>query len=141
MGEEETLERNKQVVRQAIQALNDRDLDRFFSYHTADTTSHEVYFPAPLGRAEFRAFLEEWLVAYPDARIDTRNMVAEGDVVAVENVFSATFARPFRGAQPTGRSFTIREGVFFELRDGKIHRARIYLDQKTAEQQLGLGGA
>jgi steroid delta-isomerase-like uncharacterized protein len=138
--ERQKLERNKNVVRLAIQALNERDLDRFFSYHTEDTTSHEVYFPAPLGRQEFRAFLEEWLVAYPDAHIDTQTMTAEGDSVAVENVFSATFRRPFRGTAPTGRSFTIREGVFFELADGKIRRARIYLDQKTAEQQLGLGG-
>lgn len=140
MTPEEKAEHNKHVVRQAIQALNDRNLDRFFSYHTEDTTSHEVYFPAPLGRHDFRAFLEEWLAAYPDAHIETQAMIAEGDRVAVENVLTATFRQPFRGTAPTGRPFTVREGVFFELADGKIRRARIYLDQKTTEQQLGLGG-
>jgi steroid delta-isomerase-like uncharacterized protein len=131
-------ERNEEIVRQAIQAFNDRDLDRFFSLHTEDATSHEVYFPEPLERNEFRAFLEEFLEAYPDARIETQNMVAQGNQVAIENVFTATFLKPLKGVQPTGKSFTIREGVFFELKDGKIHRARIYLDQKTAEEQLGL---
>jgi steroid delta-isomerase-like uncharacterized protein len=131
-------ERNKEVIRQAIQAFNDRDLDRFFSLHTEDTTSHEVYFPEPLGRDQFRAFLEEFLEAYPDAHIETQNMVAQGNQVAIENVFTATFLKPLKGVQPTGKSFLIREGVFFELKDGKIHRARIYLDQKTAEEQLGL---
>jgi hypothetical protein len=33
----------------------------------------------------------------------------------------------------------VREGVFFELEGGKIKAARIYLDQKTIEEQLGLG--
>jgi steroid delta-isomerase-like uncharacterized protein len=131
-------ERNKEVVRQAIRALNERDLDRFFSYHTDDTMSHEVYFPKPLTRDEFRAFLEEFLDAYPDARIETQTMVAQGDFVAIENVFTATFAKPLKGMQPTGKTFTIREGVFFELKDGKVRRARIYLDRKTLEQQIGL---
>lgn len=139
MAPEQTREeRNKEVVRQAIRALNERDLDRFFSYHTEDTTSHEVYFPKPLTRDELRAFLQEFLEAYPDARIETQNMVAQGDQVAIENVFTATFTKPLKGVQPTGKTFTIREGVFFELKDSKIRRARIYLDQKTLEQQLGL---
>ena len=132
-------EQNKETVRSAIQALNDRDLDRFFSYHTEDTTSHEVYFPKPLQRDEFWEFLSEFLSAYPDAHINTQNMIAEGDAVGVENVMTATFANDFRGARATGRSYTVREGVFFELEGGKIKAARIYLDQKTIEEQLGLG--
>lgn len=127
-----------EVVRQAIQAFNERDLRRFFSLHTEDTTSHEVYFPEPLGRDAFRAFLEEFLEAYPDAKIETQNMVAQRNQVAIENVLRGTFMKPLKGMQPTGKSFTAREGVFFELKDGKIHRARIYLDQKSIEQQLGL---
>ena len=133
-------ERNKQVVADAIAALNDRDLDRFFSLHTDDTTSHEVFFPAPLERAEFREFLGEFLRAYPDARIETHAMIAEGDTVAVENVLTATFSSRFRGQAPTGRSYTAREAVFFELVDGRIRAARIYLDQKSIEAQLGLDG-
>jgi steroid delta-isomerase-like uncharacterized protein len=131
-------ERNKQVVANAIAALNDQDLDRFFSLHTEDTTSHEVFFPAPLKRTEFREFLGEFLRAYPDARIETRAMIAEGDTVSVENVLTATFTGPFRGQAPTGRSFTAREAVFFELDDGRIRAARIYIDQKSIEAQLGL---
>ena len=132
-------EQNKETVRSAIQALNDRDLDRFFSYHTEDTTSHEVYFPKPLQCDEFRAFLGEFLRAYPDAHIETQNMIAEGDTAAVENIMTATFTHDFRGVEATGRKYSVREGVFFELEGGKIKAARIYLDQKTIEEQLGLG--
>jgi len=131
-------EENKETVRNAVQALNDRDLDRFFSYHTEDTTSHEVYFPRPLQRDEFREFLGQFLQAYPDAHIETQNMVSEGNTVAIENVMTATFANDFRGVKATGRRYSVQEGVFFELEGGKIKAARIYLDQKTLEEQLGL---
>lgn len=131
-------EHNAETVRRAIDAFNRRDLDAFFSYHTADTTSHEVFFPRPLRRDEFRSFLERFLHAYPNARIETQNLVVEGDVVVVENVLTATFVNDFGEARATGRAYVAREAVVFELADGKIKAARIYLDQKSIEQQLGL---
>src|SRR5437868_12865059 len=94
-------ERNMEVVRSAIQALNDRDVERFFSYHTDDTTSHEVFFPEPLGRREFEAFLRDWLAAYPDASIKTQNMVVMGNKVCVENLLSGTFTKDLRGQKAT----------------------------------------
>lgn len=131
-------EKNKEVVRKAIRAFNDRDLGLFFTYHTEDTTSHEVYFPEPLRGNEFREFLEEFMHAYPDAHIQTQNMAAEGNTVVVENVLTATFENDFGEVKATGRSYTAREAVFFELENEKIKAARIYLDQKSIEQQLGL---
>lgn len=129
---------NKEVVRKAIEAFNQRDLERFFSFHTNDTTSHEVYFESPLGREEFETFLGRFFVAFPDAHIDTRNMLAEGDTVVVENVLTGTFIGEFQGTRPTRRSYRSREAVVFELENGKIKTARIYQDQKSTEQQLGL---
>jgi len=131
-------QRNQQVVRRAIAALNQKDLDLFFSYHTEDTTSHEVYFPEPLPRGTFRSFLDSFLRAYPDTHIETRNMIAEGDTVVVENVMSATFTHDLGETKATGRSFTTREAVVFELADGKIKATRIYQDQKTIEEQQGV---
>jgi steroid delta-isomerase-like uncharacterized protein len=130
-------ERNMEVVRSAIQALNDRDVERFFSYHTDATTSHEVFFPEPLGREEFEAFLRDWLEAYPDASIRTQNMVAMGNKVCVENLLSGTFKKDLRGQKATGRSYQVREAVFFDLQNDKIKAARIYLDQKSIQEQLG----
>jgi steroid delta-isomerase-like uncharacterized protein len=131
-------ERNKEVVRNAIQAFNDRDLELFFSFHTEDTTSHEVFFPEPLQRDEFREFLATFMQAYPDAHIDTQNMVAQGNTVVVENVLTATFENDLGETKATGRSYTAKEAVFFELENEKIKAARIYLDQKSVEQQLGI---
>lgn len=133
-------ERNREVVLKAIKALSDHDVDLFFSYHTEDMTSHEVFFPDPIGKAELRAFLFDWLHAYPDVRIETRNIKIEGDTAAVENVVSGTFVNDLRGVKATGRKFVVGEAVFFELENGKIKRERIYTDQRSAEEQLGIFG-
>ena len=45
-------EQNKETVRKAIEAFNKQDLNLFWSYHTEDTTSWEVYFSEPLTKAQ-----------------------------------------------------------------------------------------
>jgi C-1 hydroxylase len=132
-------EQNMRTVQQAIRALNDRDIERFLSHFTEDGTSHEVFFQDPLTLDEFRPFLEEWLNAYPDTHIDTRTMLAEGDAVVVENIVTGTFQNDLGEVKATGRSYTAREMVFFDMQNGKIKAERIYQDQKHIEEQLGIG--
>ena len=131
-------EKNKEVVLAAIGAFNNQDLDLYWSYHTEDTTSHEVYFPEPLTKAQMSAFVPGLWHAYPDWFIETKTIIAEGDIVAVENVMTATFERDHGDIKATGKSFRVPEGVIFEMKDGLIHHVRVYLDQKTQNEQLGL---
>ncbi len=131
-------EKNKETVRKAIAAFNRQDLEGYWSYHTEDTTSHEVYFPEPLGKAEMSKFVPELWVSYPDWFIDTKNMIASGDKVAIENVMSATFENDQGDVKATGKKFVVPEGVFFDMKDGKIQHVRVYLDRKSQQQQLGL---
>ena len=131
-------EKNKEVVRNAIAAFNKQDLDLYWSYHTEDTTSHEVYFPEPLTKAQMSEFVPQLWHSYPDWHIETKTIIAEGDMVAVENIMTATFVRDQGDVKATGKSFSLREGVIFEMKDGLIHHVRIYLDQKTQNEQLGL---
>ena len=136
MGAKE--EKNKEVVRKAIEAFNNQDLEAYWSYHTEDTTSHEVYFPEPLTKEEMSEFVPQLWESYPDWHIEMKSITAEGDMVAVENIMTATFENDFGDQKATGKSFRVREGVFFEMKDGLIHHVRIYLDQKTQEEQLGI---
>lgn len=136
MGAKE--DQNKEVVHKAIEAFNKQDLEQYWSCHTEDTTSHEVYFPNPLTKAEMSKFVPELWHAYPDWHIETKTILAEGDMVAVENVMTATFKRDHGEIKATGKSFTVREGVFFEMKDGKIHHVRVYLDRRSQDEQLGI---
>ena len=136
MGTKE--EKNKETVRKAIEAFNRQDLEAYWSYHTEDTTSHEVYFEKPLTKEEMSKFVPELWHSYPNWFIDTKNMIASGDTVAIENVMSATFKNDQGDLKATGKKFVVREGVFFDMKDGKIQHVRVYLDRKSQEQQLGL---
>lgn len=131
-------ERNKEAVRKAIDAFNRQDIEAYWSYHTEDTTSHEVYFAEPLTKEEMSKFVPQLWHSYPDWYIETKNMVASDDMVAVENVMSATFVNDDGDIKATGKKFSVREGVFFEMEDGKIKHVRVYLDRKSQEEQLGL---
>lgn len=85
-----------------------------------------------------RHLLGEWLHTYPDAKIVTQSSFVEGDTVAVENLVSGTFLNDFMGQKATGRHYQVREAVFFELENGEIKRERIYIDQRSIEEQLGI---
>lgn len=136
MGEKE--EKNLAAVRGAIDAFNKQDLDLYWSFHTEDTTSHEVYFPNPLTKEEMSKFVPELWEAYPDWKIDTKLMVAEGDMVAIENIMTATFVNDHGDIKATGKSFSVPEGVFFQMKDGKIQHVRVYLDRQSQNEQLGI---
>lgn len=132
-------ERNKAAVRGAIDAFNRQDLALYWSFHTDDTTSWEVYFPEPLTKAQMSEFVPKLWRAYPDWTIQTKTMIAQGNRVVVENVMTATFAGNYEGVKATGRTFSVREAVFFVMQDGKIKDVRVYLDRKSQDEQLGLG--
>jgi steroid delta-isomerase-like uncharacterized protein len=133
-------EKNKEVVLAAIEAFNNQDLELYWSYHTEDTTSHEVYFPEPLTKAEMSEFVPGLWHAYPDWKIETKSIIAEGDLVAVENIMTATFVNDHGDVKATGKSFRVPEGVWFQMKDGKIQHVRIYLDSKSQAEQLGTEG-
>ncbi len=131
-------EKNKETVLNAIAAFNNQDIELYWSFHTEDTTSHEVYFPKPLTKSDMSEFVPQLWHSYPDWHIETKTIIAEGDIVAVENVMTATFEQDQGDIKATGKSFSIPEGVIFEMKDGLIHHVRVYLDQKTQEEQLGI---
>jgi steroid delta-isomerase-like uncharacterized protein len=130
--------RNRETVLKAINALSDHDIEGFMAYHTDGMTSHEVYFPEPIGRDALIDWLHQWLHAYPDAKIDTQVAIVEGDTVAVQNLVSGTFANDLQGIKATGRSYVTREAVFFDLENGKIKAERIYIDRRSIDEQLGV---
>ena len=131
-------EKNKEVVRKAIQAFNQQDLDLYLSYHTEDYTSREVFYPEPLTRAQVAEFMPRYWRAYPDAYVDTQHIYAAGDHVIVENIMSGTLTNDFDDLKATGRSFKVWEACVFDMHDGKIKAARVYTDRLAINEMLGV---
>jgi steroid delta-isomerase-like uncharacterized protein len=76
--------------------------------------------------------------AFPDGRIDIKNLRADGDFVTVESTGTGTHKGNLMGVAPTNKKVSIPVCHIMELRDGKIYREREYMDMAHMMTQLGL---
>lgn len=78
-----------------------------------------------------------FLAAFPDLTITTRHLIAEGNVVALHLVGSATHQGPFQGMPPTGRSWSASCSALYEVADGSIVDAWVNWDLLSIMEQIG----
>ena len=97
----------------------------------------EIYSPEMAAGA--RKWIEPFRVAFPDVRMQTVELVAEGERVVGRFRCSGTQLGPWRGKDPTGKSMhDIDEVYFFTVRGGPITEAWGLEDTAKRLRQLGL---
>ena len=74
---------------------------------------------------------------FPDLRLTTEDMVAEGDKVAIRNTWRGTHHGTFQGLPPTGKHVTFTGTDVFHVVGGKIVEQWADLDALGLMQQLG----
>jgi len=128
-------ESNKGVVRQYVEAFNRGDIPALTALFAPDALIYGV-----LGWGGLDAAAPVWRELH-DAfgiQLTIEAMAAEGDTVAVRYTERGTFRRPFRGQEPTGRSYELVAMEWFELAGGKIRRRWGARDAASQARQLGL---
>jgi predicted ester cyclase len=122
------LDAHKQVVQRWVDAaINAGDLD----------AAAELSTPGAARRS--RAWVAPFRESFPDVRMETLELVAEGDVVVGRFICSATHLGAWRGHEPTGRRFErVDEVYFFRLEDGLIADFWGVEDSASRLRQLGL---
>jgi predicted ester cyclase len=121
-------ERNKEVVRRAV--------DEIIGGGRMELVD-ELY--APEIAAGVKAWIAPFRASFPDVRMETIDLVAEGDKVVGRFTCSGTHDGEWRGHPPTGRRFErVDEVYFFRLRDGKIVESWGVEDMADRLRQLGL---
>jgi len=118
------------VVQQLIEAWKRRDVDGVLDLLTDDVVYHYHVGSRPLvGKSWVRGFLEKFGDGQSDVRWRIVNHAQNGDVLLVEGVddyvdrAGKRVRTPYMGA--------------FELREGRIHRWRDYLDLEVARRLEG----
>ena len=126
---------NVEVVKRAIAAVNDRDIDRYLAACTEDI---ELRTPmAPIGGVyegpdDIRRFFADIQDTSPDFRLDLESVEAiGGDRVLA---FLQTTASGRASGVPTAAATT----NVYDLVDGKIRRVRIFLTRQEALEAVGL---
>ena len=128
-------ERNKAIVRAYVEAFNRGDLAALRELFTPDALVYGVLGWGGLPEVEpiWRDLHEAFGI-----QLGIEQMIAEGDIVAVRYAERGTFVAPFRGNQPTGKSFELVAMEWFILKDGKIHRRWGARDAASQARQLGM---
>ena len=96
--------------------------------------------PEPLESAEqLGRHAERLWAGFPDARVQTTGRrLADGPFVAAPMKLLATHRATLEGLPPTGRFIIVQAVVYAEVRDGRLHRARVFFDLYDAAVQLGV---
>ena len=97
-----------------------------------------------VGKAQILASQKVWQTAFPDAKGDVTNQIAEGEQVLTEAIFRGTHTGPLAGPNgttipATNKKIEMRIAFVDSFKDGKIQRERAYYDLAGMMQQLGLG--
>jgi steroid delta-isomerase-like uncharacterized protein len=112
-----SMEANKTAIQAYAEAFSRGDFERVAALCTPDVEVQGV-----LGKGGLDVAMPIWRSLHEafGIHLSIEEIIAEGDVVAVRFVETGTFRAPFRGMEPTGKSYQLVAMEWFHMRDGKI---------------------
>ena len=130
------------IARDAIDAINRNDMTRYrellhpeYSYTGGDGQTQR-------GQDAGVAVVQMYRGAFPDdLKVDIQRIHSAGDTAIVEFIGKGTHRGELAGIAPTGRKVELPVITVLEMRDGKVHTEREYMDSAYLMQQLGVVAA
>jgi len=126
------------IAREYVENWNRRDwkayrelLDDQYTYTGGDGQTQR-------GPEAGMAVGQMFATAFPDGRIDLRQIHTAGDTAIVEFTGSGTHSGDLMGIAPTGRRISIPVITVLTVRGGKIVSEREYMDMAHVMRQLGV---
>ncbi len=126
------------IAREYLEAWNRRDWETFrglmqpeYSYTGGDGQEQK-------GPDAGLAIGQMFANAFTDGKIEIRKISVAGDIAVVEFIARGTHDGDLMGIAPTGRRMDLPACTVLEIRDGKIHAEREYMDMLHMMQQLGV---
>lgn len=130
----------RELFRELVAALNDRDFEAFAATHADDVVLHdhdETVHGIDAAIAHETANYE----AFPDMRYDVDDVVAEDGVVAGRWTVTGTHEGAFEGIPPTNETIELSATGFMHVDDGEITEVWLTYDRLGMLQQLGVADA
>jgi steroid delta-isomerase-like uncharacterized protein len=129
---------NKRIVSQFFELLGRHDTERMEQLVVSSTqySFHPSGMP-PLDWNAHKQLLAAITRAFPDLHHNIKDMVAEGDKVAVRINVTGTHKGEFQGIPPSGRKLSLDEMAFLTIIDGRITEGWITSDTLNFMQQIG----
>lgn len=130
---------NKAVAERLLDAFNARDFDRAREIFADDYVNHNPPpFPgADAGREGNVLAMKIFTEAFPNARAETVNLIAEGDLVVLHDIVRGTHEGDFMGVPATRKDSRTDFIHIFRIADGRIAERWGLIDAMGLMQQLG----
>lgn len=130
---------NIELVKKQITALNDQNIDDYLSRVDESYVVESETLPGPVrGREASRKALEMLFAALPDLRLEIEQTLASGDFVVIRYRVSGTHKGTLAGIAATNKRVSYEGCSLVEIRNGKAVRNKVYADNVTLFQQLGV---
>ena len=107
----------KRIVSQAIDAFNERDLERYFSFHTEGTRITEPGIEGETRRDAYRALLEQAVSRNPLMTVRIKRLLVDDATVVMESEVRFDPALDFP---------PVPEAVVFDFVGSRIASTRVY---------------
>jgi predicted ester cyclase len=140
-----TQQESKAVVERGLKAFNAHDMEALARDSSPDieaTAPGDIKLKGPQAVKEYN---QNFVNAFPDARIEAKNIFTQGNHVTVEGVFSGThngtLKSPMGDIPATGRKVKGEFIQVFEIDRGLVKRDNLIYDQVQLMTQLGLAPA
>jgi predicted ester cyclase len=134
------LEENKAIVQRLFDAINSGNLGGLPKIVAPDVVDHNaVIFMQPEGPGGVEEGIRMLLQGFPDLRLTTEELVAEGDRVVARFGMSGTNTGDYRGLPaPTQQHFESEAIAILRIADGRIAEVRGTADRLGMLTQLGI---
>ena len=138
-----------QAVRDEIADLSRGDLEAVLSYYTDNVYFEDTSVSTPCRtKAEMRDFMQLFYDAFPDLRIEIRNVFQSTPspsgggqgrgYVTAEYDLLGTMRGAFLGSPPTGKAFRIKAVSIYEHNGTLFTKETVYYDSATLFAQIGI---
>lgn len=140
-----TMLESKAVIERGYKAFNAHDLEALNRLAAPDivvTAPGDQVFKGPVQAKEFD---QNWITAFPDAHVEPKQIVAQGNLVVVQGVFTGThngtLKTPMGDIPATGRKAKGDYTEVFEVDRGLIKKQDVLFDRVQLMTQLGMSVA
>ena len=135
---EHMMKSNKGIIREFVDATNDRDWDKFAILVSADFVRHSSSDPEVINsRVKLTDFYQSELLTFPDGKETILFLVEEDDFVAARLNFQGTQTGNVGPFPATGKKLNADFTCIFKVINGKITESWVEYDNLDVLIQLG----
>jgi steroid delta-isomerase-like uncharacterized protein len=137
-------QKNRQIIEKHFEAVNARTSPAIAAeINTADVVWRNVPAGASFrGPDGYQQFLSVWLTAFPDAKVEVKNIAAGDDFAVAQFIGRGTHNGPLNtpsgDVPPTGKPMAVEFCEVYSLKGGRIATCDLYFDAMGLMKQLGV---